>query len=195
MRTLAASGGRAAPVAPLGLGVALRRLVSRLVEAISAVLDGRLLHGEGARPRRVLRLDRARAPHRRRARRLREGLARPSRPSRGAAPHRPHASRRARWRLRGATTGLGDGGLRRPRVGQGELRPALLRLAPERRLGSDVPGDPAGEDLVERDGDAHEHDDRVARVLDQVGDLPLERRAYLVRVRVRARVRGLGLGG
>jgi hypothetical protein len=82
-------------------------------------------------------------------------------------------------------------------VCQGELGPALLRLAPERRLASDVRGDPAGEDLVERDGDAHEHDYRVARVLDQVGDLPLERRAYLVRARARARARarGLGLGG
>ena len=38
--------------------------------------------------------------------------------------------------------------MRRPRVGQGELRPTLLGLAPQRHLLPDVVGRPTGEDLV-----------------------------------------------
>eukprot|EP00964_Phaeocystis_antarctica_P131678 scaffold95643_cov58-Phaeocystis_antarctica.AAC.1 len=150
----------------LGLGV-----VGPLVKALAPVLDSRLLHGQRPRPRRALGLHCARAPNGRRTGRL-HWLTRPSQPERRPAHTRAlvcaHGGR--------APGGSGGGG----GLGQGELRPAILGLAPQHHLLPDVPGRPPGEDLVERDCDAHAHDDCVPWVLDQVGDLALERRAHLL---------------
>ena len=156
----------------LGLGV-----VGPLVKALAPVLDSSLLHGQRPRPRRALGLHCARAPNGSQTGRL-HWLIRPSQPERRAAHTR--ALIRARVSGRGRGRSARGGGL-----GQGELRPAILGLAPQRHLLPDVRARPPGEDLVERHGDAHAHDDCVARVLDQVGDLALERRAHL----------GLGLRG
>ena len=228
MRTVASGGGRATPmttggavpmatsravgpglslatVATLALdfGLALGLgVVGPLVEALAPVLDSRLLHGQRPRPRRALGLHCARAPHGSWTGRLHR-LSLPSHPERGTAHTRGLVCARGCCARGGSD---GGGGL-----GQGELRPAILGLAPQRHLLPNVCGRPPGEDLgrvrvrvrvrvrarvrvrgrgrgedlVERDGDAHTHYHCVPWVLDQVGDLALERRAHL----------GLGLRG